>query len=120
MRNQFSSPNEKMKSLEQELAKSKAELEKLSCAKLAVIDRSISVPIKPKDKNVYVSPFKRNHKEKAYFAWLDNGKSSYVNAEISKPKSKPTDRLLKKSVFMPTCHIRGVVSHIRPNCSLLR
>ena len=25
-----------------------------------------------------------------------------------------------KSVFVPTCHIYGVVGHIRPNCSLLR
>ena len=26
----------------------------------------------------------------------------------------------KKSIFMPTCHLCGVVGHIRPNCSLLR
>ena len=26
----------------------------------------------------------------------------------------------KKFVFVPTCHLCGVVGHIRPNCSLLR
>ena len=34
--------------------------------------------------------------------------------------SEPTDKLQKKYVFMPTCHICGVVDHIRPNCYLLR
>ena len=34
--------------------------------------------------------------------------------------SKPTVREHNKSVFVPTCHICGVVGHIRPNCSLLR
>ena len=34
--------------------------------------------------------------------------------------SKPTVRVHKKSVFVPTCHICGVIGHIRPNCSLLR
>ena len=34
--------------------------------------------------------------------------------------SKPTIREYNKSVFVPTCHLHGVVSHIRPNCSLLR
>ena len=120
MRNQFSSPNDKMKSLKQELAKSKTKLEKLSCAKLAVVDRSVSVSSKPKDKNVYVSPFKRNHKEKAYFVKLDKGKSSDIDIEISKPKSKPTNRLLKKYIFVPTYHLYGVIGHIRSNFSLLR
>ena len=83
MRNQFSSPNDKMKSLKQELAKSKTKLEKLSCAKLAVVDRSVSVSNKPKDKNVYVSPFKRNNKENDYFTRIDKSKSSDVDAEIS-------------------------------------
>ena len=40
--------------------------------------------------------------------------------EISKPKSKPTIREHNKSVFVPTCHLCGVVGHIRPNCYLLR
>ena len=120
MRNQFSSPNDKMKSLKQELAKSKTKLEKLSCAKLAVVDRSVSVSSKPKDKNVHVSPFKRNHKEKTYFVKLDKGKSSDIDAEISKPKSKPTNRLLKKYIFVPTYHLYGVVGHIRSKFSLLR
>ena len=46
--------------------------------------------------------------------------SSNVDAEVSKLVSKPTIREQKKSVFMPTCHLCGVVGHIRPNCSLLR
>ena len=69
---------------------------------------------------VYIPPFKRNNKEKVYFARLDKGKSSDVNVEVSKPKSKPTVREHNKSVFVPTCHLCGVVGHIRPNCSLLR
>ena len=48
------------------------------------------------------------------------GKSSDVDAEVSKPMSKPTVREHNKSVFVPTCHLCGVVGHIRPNCSLLR
>ena len=36
-----------------------------------------------------------------------------------KPKSKPTVKH-NKYVFVPTCHLGGVVGHIRPNCSLLR
>ena len=54
------------------------------------------------------------------FARLDKGKSSDVDAEVSKPKSKPTIREHNKSVFVPTCHPCGVVGHIRLNCSLLR
>ena len=69
----------------------------------------------------FISPiFKRNNKEKTYFARLDKGKSSDVDAEVSKPKSKPIVREHNKSVFVPTCHLCGVVGHIRPNCSLLR
>ena len=34
--------------------------------------------------------------------------------------SKPSVRVHKKSVFVPTCHLCGVVGHIRPNYSLLR
>ena len=34
--------------------------------------------------------------------------------------SKPTIREQNKSFFVPTCHLCGVVGHIRPNCSLLR
>ena len=63
---------------------------------------------------------KRNHKEKAYVTRLDKGKSSDVDVEVSKPKSKPTAKLQKKYVFVPTCHLCGVVSYIRPNCSFLR
>ena len=121
LRNQFSSQDKKMKILEKKLAESKAKLENLSNTKILVDNKSVSVfvPIKPKDK-IYIPPFKRNHKEKAYVAKLDKGKSSYVDAEVSKPKSKPTIRVQKTYVFVPTCHLCGVVGHIRPNCSLLR
>ena len=33
---------------------------------------------------------------------------------------KPTGREHNKYVFVPTCHLCGVVGHIRSNCSLLR
>ena len=60
------------------------------------------------------------NKENAYFARLDKGKSYDVDAKVSKPMSKPLVREKKESVFMPTCHLCGVVGHIRPNCFLLR
>ena len=92
----------------------------MTCTKSAIYNRSVSVSFKPKTEKVFVPPFKRNNKDKAYFARLDKGKSSDVNAEISKPKSKPIVREHNKSIFMLTCHLCGVVGHIRPNCSLLR
>ena len=90
------------------------------CSSDLVDNISVSVSLKPKAEKVYIPPFKRNNKEKAYFARLDKVKSFDVDAEISKPKSKPTVREHNKSVFVLTCHICGVVGHIRPNCSLLR
>ena len=120
LRNQISSQDEKMKSLEQELVESKAKIENLTNTKPAVNNRSVSVSLKPKIEKIYISPFKMNNKEKTYFPRLDKGKSSDVDAEISKPKSKPTVKEYNKSVFVPTCHLCGIVSHIRPNCSLLR
>ena len=59
-------------------------------------------------------------KKKAYCSRLEKGKSYDVNAKVSKPKSKPTIRKHNKSVFVPTCHLCGVVGHIRSKCSLLR
>ena len=110
-----------MKSLEQKLTEAKAKIENFSYTKLAIENRSISisVPVKPKDK-IYIPPFKRNHKEKAYFAWLDKDKGFDIDIEVSKPMSKPSIKVHKKSVFVPTRHLCGVVGHIRPNCSLLR
>ena len=88
MRNQFFSQDEKKKILEQKLAKTEAKLENLSNTKLAVDNRSVSVSVLVKPNNkVYVSPFKSNNKENAYFARLDKGKSSDVDANVSKPKS---------------------------------
>ena len=109
-----------MKSLEQELVESKSKIENLTSTKPAVGNRSVSISLKFKTEKVYISPFKRNNKEKAYFARLDKGKSSNVDIDVSKPMSKPTVREHNKSIFVPTCHLRGVVGHIRPNCSLLR
>ena len=120
LRNQISSQDKKMKILEQGLVESKAKIENLTSTKRAVDNRSVSVSLKPKIEKVYISPFKRNNKEKTFFARLDKGKSSNVDTEVSKPMSKPTASVQKKSVSMPTCHLCGVVGHIRPNCSLLR
>ena len=92
----------------------------MTSTKPAVDNRSVFVSLKPKTEKVYIPLFKRNNKEKAYFARLDKCKSSDVNAEVSKSMSKSTVREHNKSVFVPTCHICGVVGHIRQNCSLLR
>ena len=92
----------------------------MTSTKPAVDNRSVSISLKPKTKKIYIPHFKRNIKENAYFARLDKGKSSDVNAEVSQPKSKPIVREYNKSVFVPTCHLCGVVGHIRSNCSLLR
>ena len=75
MRNQISSQDEKMKSLEQELVESKAKIENLTSTKPVVDNRSVSVSLKPKTEKVYIPPFKRNNKENAYFAKLDKFKS---------------------------------------------
>ena len=91
-----------MKSLELELVKSKAKIENLTSTKPAVDNRSVYVSLKSKTEKVYIPPFKRNNKEKAYFARLDNGKSSDIDAEVSKPISKHTIREHNKSVFVPT------------------
>ena len=109
-----------MKSLEQELVEPKAKIGNLTSTKLAVDNRYASVSLKPKTEKVYIPHFKRNNKEKTYFARLDKGKSFDVDVYISKPKSKPTVREDNKFVFVPTCHLCGVDGHIRPNCSLLR
>ena len=103
LRNQIFSQDEKMKSLEQELVESKTKIENLTSTKPAVDNISIFVSLKPKTEKVYIPPFKRNNKEKTYFARLDKGKIYDVDAEISKPKFKPTVGKHNKSVFMPTC-----------------
>ena len=111
-----------MTSLEQKLAESEVKLENLSNTKLVVDNRSIfvSVPLKPKVDKIYIPPFKRNHKEKAYFARLDKAKIFYVDTEVSKSMSKPIAKLQKEFIFVSTCHLCGIVGHIRPNCSFLR
>ena len=109
-----------MKILEQELVESKAKIENLTNTKSAVDNRSVFVSLKSKTEKVQIPHFKKNNKEKVYFAKLEKGKSSDVDTKISKLKSKPTVREHNKSVFVPTCHLCGVIGHIRPNCSLLR
>ena len=84
----------------------------MTSTKLAIDNRSVFVSLKPKNEKVYIPPFKRNNKEKAYFARLDKGKSFDVDTDVSKPMSKPTVREHNKSVFVPTCHLCGVVGHI--------
>ena len=93
-----------MKSLEQELVEYKIKIENLTSIKPAVDNRSVSISLKPKTEKVYISHFKRNNKENAYFARLDKGKSSDVDVEVSKPKSRPTVREHNKSIFVPVCH----------------
>ena len=83
LRNQISSQDEKMKSLEQELIESKAKIESLTSTKPVVDNKSIFVSLQPKIEKVYIPPFKRNDKENTYFARLDKGKSSDVNADVS-------------------------------------
>ena len=121
LRNQFSSQDEKMKSLEQKLVEAEAKLENWSNTKLPVDNKfvCVTIPVKLKYK-IYIPPFKGNHKENAYFARLDNDNSFDVDAEVTKPVFKPTIRVQKKSIFEPTCHLCGIVGHIRPHCSLLR
>ena len=92
----------------------------MTSTKPAVDNRSVSVSLKPKTEKVYIPHFKRNNKEKVYFARLEKGKSFDVNAEVSKPISKSTIREHNKSIFVPTCHLCRVVGHIRPNYFLLR
>ena len=120
LRNQIFSQDEKMKSLEQELVEFKTKIKNLTSTKSVVDNRSVSVSLKLKTKKVYIPPFKRNNKKNVYFARLDKGKSFDVNAKISKSMSKSTVREHNKSIFVLTCHLYGVVGHIRPNCFLLR
>ena len=94
-------------SLEQELFRSKVKLENFSSTKPIVSDKCVYVSLKPKAGKIYISPFKRNHKEKAYVSRLDKGKSSDANAKVSKLKSKPAAKEHKKSIFVPTCHLCG-------------
>ena len=86
LRNQISSQDEKMKSLEQELVESKAKIGNVTSTKLVVDNRNVSISLKPKTEKVYIPPFKRNNKKikkKAYFARLDKGKSSDVDIYVS-------------------------------------
>ena len=110
LKKHYVSEVEKNKSLEQELAESKVKLEKLSSIKPAIVSELVFELPKPKDDKVYIPPFKRNHKDKTYFARLDKGNKFFdINAEVSKPMSKPTTRVQKKSIFVHTYHLCGVL-----------
>ena len=76
LRNQISSQDEKMKSLEQELVEFKTKIENLTSTKPTVDNKSVFISLKPKTEKVYIPHFKRNNKEKTYFGRLDKGKSS--------------------------------------------
>ena len=67
LRNQISSQDEKMKSLEQELVESKTKIENLNSTKPAVDNRSVSISLEPKTEKVYIPYFKRNNKRKGLF-----------------------------------------------------
>ena len=95
-------------------------MKNLTNTKPAVDNRSVSISLKSKTEKVYIPHFKRNNKEKVYFARLGKGKSFDVDAEVSRPKSTPIVREHNKFVFVPTCHLCDVVGHVRPNCSLLK
>ena len=84
--NQISSQDDKMTSLEQELVESKTKIENLTSTKPVVDNRSVSISLKPKTEKIYIPPFKRNNKEKAYFVRLDKCKSFDVDTEVSKPQ----------------------------------
>ena len=60
-----------------------------------------------KDKSVYIPPHKRNQKVER-------------KAVKSKPLFKSQPKVLNGSKFVPTCHYRGVIGHIRPQCSKLK
>ena len=60
-----------------------------------------------KDKSVYIPPHKRKQK---------------VERKASKPKPlfRSHSRELSGSKFVPNCHHCGVISHIRPQCPMLK
>ena len=58
LRNQISSQDEKIKSLEQELVESKAKIENLTSIKPAIDNRSVFVSLKPKTEEFYIPHFK--------------------------------------------------------------
>lgn len=81
-----------------------------------------SVSSNSEGKLVYISPHKRNPREEinSNLARFDNGKRLMVEAHKSKPVFRSHPRKMVGSNFVPSYHHCGVVSHIRPHCSLLR
>ena len=83
-RKQFSSQWDKIISLEEKLVESKSKLDKETSEKSVI--KLISI-----EKNVYVTPFKRNHKNeyKTNVARVDKGKRLKVETHVPKPMSRP-------------------------------
>ena len=81
--------------------------ENLCCNHVVLSNFVPSVGFTTKDKLVYIPPHKRTQK---------------VERKALKPKpsfrSHPRD--FSRSKFVPTCHHCGVISHIRPQCSMLK
>ena len=81
--------------------------ENLCCNHVVSPDFVLFVSSTSIDNSVYILPHKRNQK---------------VDRKTLKPKplfrSHPRD--LNGSKFVPTCHHCGVISHIRPQCSMLK
>ena len=90
------------------IAKPTAKNEENLCCNHVVLSNFVpSVGFTTKDKLVYIPPHKRTQK---------------VERKALKPKpsfrSHPRD--FSRSKFVPTCYHCGVISHIRPQCSMLK
>ena len=81
--------------------------ENICCNHVVVPDCVPIVCFTSKDKSVYILPHKRNQK---------------VERKAFKPKPlfRSHPRELSGSKFVPTCHHCGVISHIRPQCLMLK
>ena len=79
----------------------------VTCNHVVVLDFVPIVCSTSNDKLVYISPHKRNQK---------------VERKALKPKPlfRSHPRELSGSKFVPTCYHCGVISHIRPQCSMLK
>ena len=78
--------------------------------KPAVDNRSVSISLKSKTEKVYIPHFKRNNKEKVYFARLGKGKSFDVDAEVSRPKSTPiVESIINLFLCLPVTFVMFLV-----------
>ena len=78
-----------MNEIKEDLVDSKAKLEWMSSLKPIIELESKYALIKPKDDNVYVPFFKRNHnKERANFSRIYKGKRTLNESHVKKPMSR--------------------------------